>query len=361
MTAVIPESHVDEAPAESDENGYREIIRPPSDTELQDVLDEWSRPIQTTNSHIDTIKVDLESSEPTISFGRHEVPSTSQGIESLLRYLGMPVKYTMEAPTDEQQFMITHRLDRAEDAEVRVEYTSDGLEAVRGSKQFYVDPGLLVEKVAKHMPADSHVRDHWLTGDELRLDVYTSVDTDERLSGGDRAVGDLTLGGIRIFQNRKMNQMPEVQTYLYRLVCTNGMEVPNEAIRVDGRRGDLSEVFEEEIEAMVIQALEIVQGSINSYYDMRLQKIEGDRTGVIRRMAREAGLSDRAVNLIADQSAAFEEPTMFDFTNMITNLANGAPRTSRARTLQRAGGALMNDHRARCPHCSQALVHTHGH
>lgn len=357
MTAVIPEN--DTAPDEQDENGYQEIIRPPSDTELQQVLEEWSRPVQTSNVHVDTIRVDLEADEPTIAFGRHEVPSTSQGVEALLRYLGMPVKYTMEAPTDEQQFMISHRLDRAEDAEIRVEYTGDGIEMLRGAKQFYVDPGMLVEKVAKHMPADSHVRDHWLTGEELRLDVYTSVDTDERLAGGDRQVGDLTLGGIRLFQNRKTNQMPEVQTYLYRLACTNGMEVPNEAIRVDGRRGDLSEVFEEEIEAMIIQALETVQGSINSYYDMRRQKIEGDRTGVMRRMAREAGLAERAINLIADQSAAFEEPTMFDFTNMITNLANGAPRTNRARTLQRAGGGIMNDHRARCSHCHQALVHGH--
>lgn len=353
MTALIPEDQVQAASQTEEVDGV--MIRTPTDIELADVIEEWSRPVQRVNVDVDRIQVDLTNTNPVIQFGEHEAPSTDMGMESLLRYLGMPVKYVMDAPADEQEFMINHRVHRADESRAVFEFTSDGISFIRDSKKFFADPGEMAERIGKKMPLESPVRDYWLTPEELRLDVYMPLD-DTRYSGGDRAVGDITKGGIRLTQNRKQNLMPQVNGYLQRLACTNGMEITDNAFRIEGRRGDLDETFGVEFESMVMAAFSQIDGAIEAFYDMRNQRVEDDRTGTLRRIALDAGLSSLVAGRLEDQVAQLDNPTMFDFVNLITNQANRVPRAGAARTLQRAGGGLLEDHAARCSQCHHKLV-----
>ncbi len=332
------------------------IIRTPSDATLRTVLDEWSKSNSTVSVHVDKIEVNLEDTEDqTIRFGEHEVPSTEQGLEALARAMDMPVKYLLNIPADEQQFIFTHRLNRAADEYLVFEYTSNGVESIVKSSKNIIAPRQIAMALVDHMPIESPVRDFWVNSSDLRIDAYLPADWDGPEIGGDPKVGDITHGGIRVFQNRKQNLAPGCRSYTYRLVCTNGMEIMHQGIRVDARNKDEFEVLESFGHA-IAETMTHLESDIRHFYAMREQKITKDATGTFRRVAQDAGLSDRTVGRLEDQLASIEgDPSMFDFSNLITNLANGAPESNMARTLQQAGGSLVADHTARCNSCHQRL------
>ncbi len=160
---------------------------------------------------------------------------------------------------------------------------------------------------------------------------------------------------LQYVQNRKQNLSPGCRSYTYRLACTNGMEILHQGIRVDARNKDEMEVLESFGHA-IAETMTHLESDIRHFYDMRSQKVGKDATGVFRRVAQDAGLSDRTVGRLEDRLASVgDEPSMFDFSNLITNLANGAPESNMARTLQQAGGSLVADHTARCDACHQRL------
>lgn len=362
MTVVAADPAAEQITEDVTPDGRENVIlRPEPATTLADVVEDWSGRATTTTVHIDKVNVHLEEANPSISIGDVEVPVSPGGLEVLARHLGMPVKYLLSCPQDEQQFMLTHRLNRAKDERPTFAYNDTlGLTEIREEGRFYVDPERIVDNVAAVLPVDSPVRDYWADANELRLDVYTLDEHDAmaRYTGGDRAVGDITRGGVRIVQNRKENRMPEVETYLYRLWCTNGMEAPPEtaAMRLDGRRSDIQEVFDIEFRAIVEHSLANIESSIDAFYDLRNQPLGDDPTGTLHRMGRDAGLSNLVVGRLEDRLAAIANPTMFDAVNMITNAANSAPRARAARTMQRAAGLVAADHRARCNACHSVLI-----
>lgn len=349
MTTTTPENETTE-----DADGL--IIRPISDQTLADVLEAWSQSNSYANVHVDKVNMHLEDEEPTIEFGEHTVPATEQGIEAIARFLGMPVRYVLDVPADEQQFMFEHRIQRHGDERLVVEFTSAGIESAVKSGKTIIRPYAIAEKVADWMPIESPVRDFWATPSDLRLDTYLPVDWDGPGIGGDPQVGDITHGGIRVFQNRKQNLAPGVRTFMYRLVCTNGMEILHEgASKIDARGKDDVEVVEE-LGFAIRATMDLLESDIRHFYDMRSQRIDDDRTGVFRRVAQDAGISDRAISRMEDRIAVVgSEPTMFDFANLITNAANADPTSNMARSLQRAGGSLVADHTARCPECHHRL------
>lgn len=361
MTAVaVAPEEATEAATTTPDGRENIILRAEPATSLADVVEEWSHTSKQTNVHIDRVDVNLEAEEPTLRLGETEVPANEVGLEVLARHLKMPVRYLLSCPPDEQQFMLTHRLHRMPDERIDMVYTDEqGLSEIREAGRFYVDPERIVDAVARVLPVTSPVRDYWADSNDLRLDVYT-LEEDEamaRYGGGDRAVGDITRGGVRILQNRKENRMPEVETFLYRLWCSNGMEAPPETVteRLDGRRSDMQDVFDVEFESIVRNSLGNIESSINAFYDLRNQPLGDDPTGTLRRMAQDAGLSNLVVGRLEDALGAYTDPTMFDAVNMITNTANSQPRTGAARTMQRAGGLVAADHRARCGQCHSVL------
>lgn len=360
MTVVIAEAE-DVITEDTTPDGREHVVlRPDSNLTLADVLEDATTQHTATSVHIDKINVRLEDADPKILIDDVELPATPGGLEVLARHLGMPVRYLLNCPQDEQQFMFTHRLNRMNDERPTFVHTSLGLTEIREQNRFYVDPERILTNVAEVLPVESPVRDFWTDANEFRLDVYTLDEhaAMDRYTGGDRQVGDITRGGVRVVQNRKENRMPEVETFLYRLWCTNGMEAPQEtaAMRLDGRRSDIQEVFDIEFKAIVEHSLSNIESSINAFYDLRNQPLGDDPTGTLHRMGRDAGLSNLAVGRLEDVLAAIENPTMFDAVNMITNAANVAPRSRAARTMQRAAGLVAADHRARCASCHSVLL-----
>lgn len=304
----------------------------------------------------------LEADIPHIRFGEHEVFASKDGLASFCKFLDIPPKYFARRDVDQQQYLLRTHVERM-DKEVTVFYTErGGLSEVRKAGEIRVKPHRLMEKAMVTFPGESPIVDFWNDQNELRVDIILPEGF-ERGIGGDPAVGDLTRGGVRIGQDRKLNSAPWVQKFLYRLVCTNGMEVPDASLKIVATGATEIEI-EALFEAEVARAVSTLEEEIQAFYALRQEKLGNDPTGALRRAALEQGLPLRTVGNLEDLVPALVdeanggEISMFDVVNLMTNQANNPEielRSSTRRNLQIAGGNLVNDHMERCGTCHSRL------
>ena len=330
------------------------IIREAPEGTLKDVRESLEAvKVKTLTTKNDEIGLDLTGDRVFRLSEKVSVPATHEGVKAFGAWLDVPTKFLERIEADMQQYVLTNLLQRA-GGEAHVIYTSDGIQMVRDPGLKLIPPVKLVEVAERVIDPVAPVRDFWVNGEEFRLDVFVPEDFDRGI-GGDRKVGDLTRGGIRIFQNVKNNLAPTVSEFLYRLVCTNGMEVVDERLKVDARGASVEEVLAE-FEIMADRAFRRVEGTIESFYEMRDQPLDNPERTIFR-IADEQGLPNRtATNLAQTAPTMGDDPTMFDLVNLITNQANDpALRAGVARNLQRTGGRVVMNHADRCSHCQAKL------
>lgn len=330
--------------------------------EMTDRRRTWSGSSTAVKVHIASGEGDEGQATGIIDLGKHEVPVSAQGIQALAQFYDIPYKFLARITPDEQQFILDNRIQRAEDLPLVLKYDDNGISEAYKATIMRIDPAQMVERLLEQVfPEESPVVDHWNTPDEFRLDVIVPTDYSRGI-GGDKKVGDLTHGGLRIGQNRKQNLAPWTQPIMFRLACTNGMEVPDFGMRIEARGVVEPEDIITQVVGNAKDALKRVEKDIEHFYDLRSQPVEGDYTGLFRRMTRDMGLPDRTIgnmeNTLADALMAEDEVTMFHLVNHITNEANNptlAGHSNARRALQQAGGQAISDHAARCERCHSRL------
>lgn len=317
----------------------------------------WSGPLHNISPHLD-------APEPFLGLGSTEIRLAKPGPGSavLAHFVGIPIKFYERLLPDEQQFILDSRIQHADEENVTVGYREgdDGVIEVLKENQQRVPASDIVRVAARAIDPAAVVVDWWSRPDSFRLDVVVPEGFDRGI-GGDHQVGDITRGGVRLGQDRKNNLAPWVQPYLYRLVCTNGMEVPDTGLRVDARNNDVPTLLRL-LEGEVVRAFRRVESDIAHFYDLRTRELPADMSGHMRRIARENGLPARtALNLQGLLPSLTEDgvvPTEFDLVNLLTNQANDPALINRdgpRRQLQTIGGTLVNDHAVRCNSCQQRL------
>ena len=312
------------------------------------------------------VTVHLEDETPTIRFGEHEVPATVDGIAAVSSFFDVPSKFVQRIQPDEQQFVLTHRIERSSERNISIAWTSDGVREIIPADSVRLDLSDFYDIACDVMDAETTmVRDFVWDGSTYLLDIVSDVDQTAKYVGGDREVGDITSGGLRFFQDRKRNLAPGVQPLLYRLRCTNGMEIADASIKVDARGADIMEITDRlKVEART--ALSRIDRSIEAFYDLRNQPVGDDRTGVLHRLARENDLPTRTAQSLEDALPGYllddfniesaNEVTMFHLVNLITNGANSESLSlPQSRRLERVGGDILNDHISRCSFCHARL------
>lgn len=335
------------------------FLRDLPDMTLTALADEVNDTSEATQIAVSTINFNLDADEPTLRLGEVEVPATRTGLESLAGFMKVPAPFLLDLPRDEQQFILSRVKDRVGQA-VSVRYTPAGVTGAYTPGQTPMNPRRLVEVAMRVMDPTSQVIQYRESSEEVFFDTTVPLD---RVTTGDPAVNDLTAAGLRFGQNRARNLAPWVEEYAYRLVCTNGMELPDTSLpRVDARGASVEEILAN-LEARAQEAFARVEGRINAFYDLRNQRIEGDVSQALLRVAQEHGLPDRtAMTLVRDRLPAAiaegEAATMFDLTNLVTNEANNPAfqgRHGTRRALEQAGGLMISDHHDRCTHCQSKL------
>lgn len=337
------------------EIGGPALSRDPISITLEDLTEEWREAkFSRWGGSIDGITVDLDL-EPddqgvkplgTINLGDHEVPVTERGLEAVARQVGVPVRYLLAVPQDEQQFMLTRRLERQGELFVSAEFTSEGVQSIRKSGSTVLEVTGILDQAIRAIGEDGVVRDAWFNHRDLRIDAFQPQEVDG------------VLVGIRISQDRKQNLAPKVQPLIYRVEGAITVEVPAWNIKVEARRKDELEVLAELL-FQSERALDFSTHNRKHYTALATQKVEKDRSAHLRRVSVDAGLSDRVVTKIVDRVAAEvgdKEATMQDFVNLIAAQANFSPESNAARTIQQAAGSLVDDHTERCKTCHHRLI-----
>jgi hypothetical protein len=334
-------------------------LREVPSTTLADVreqVNEHSETIQVAHSDIN---VDLLE-ERRVDFGNGiEVPVTEDGVQAFASWLDIPSKFMDRMDADIQQHLITTLLER-NPGNVAVVIGDDGIRQMRDPRIQVIPTSQLVDVATRVIDPSAPVVEWWRTGDEFRLDVM-APDNFDRGIGGDPAVGDITRGGIRIGQDLKHNLAPWAQPWAFRLICTNGMEIPDRGLKVDARGQTVDEVLAE-FEAIADRAFRRVESDISAFYDLRTRRVENPERTLIR-MAEERGLPDRTILRLVDRIPALTNETggvitEFDLVNLMTNQANDPGIRRRAgarRALELAGGAIVTEHAERCGHCQSKL------
>lgn len=326
---------------------------------LSDLADEVNDTSEAAQIAVSTINFNLDTDEPTLGFGEIEVPATRTGLEAVASFMKVPAPFLLDLPRDEQQYILSRVKDRVGQA-VSLRYTSEGVTGAYTPGQSPINPRRIVEVAMRVMDPASQVIEYRNTPDETFFDVTVPLD---RVTTGDPAVNDLTAAGLRFGQNRARNLAPWVEEFAYRLVCTNGMELPDTRLpRVDARGNTIDEVMAA-LEARAQEAFGHVEAQIAHFYDLRNQRIEGDVAQALLRVAQEHGLPDRtAMTLVRDRLPAAiaegEAATMFHLVNLITNEANNpalATRLTTRRAMEQAGGTAVTVHADRCTHCQTRL------
>lgn len=308
------------------------------------------------------VKLDRPEGERVVRFGEHEVPATKSGLDVLAKFVNIPGPFFGKITPEEQEFLLNRRMSHT-GGELTLAFDQDnGISEVRKPGQTVIEPVRLVDSAIRVLTGDALVVEDWLTGDDFRVDIIVPEGFD-RFIGGDPGVGDITRGGVRIGQDRKNNLAPWVQGYTYRLVCTNGMELPDASLKVDVRHLDARQI-EAAFEAEIRRATDRLEQDIQAFYDLRNEPVGDDPTGAMRRVATERGLPARTVGRLEDMVPAMVteangNPSMFDLVNVITNLANDPAmgvRSTTVRGLQRSGGAVVHDHGTRCGTCHSRIA-----
>jgi hypothetical protein len=331
-------------------------IRSEPTTTLADLAQRFDVPLQTVHAsagsymqvHGDGSTLDVRPTEGD----PREIRLNDEGWATLGALLHIPDSFANRLPGT-TRVNLTNDLLARHVKPVAVRFADDGIKSMLDPGQIPFEPRYLVEVaqrvVGEKGPVIGTV--HNLTA--FGFDTVTETGVREL---GDPQVGDITRAGLRFNQNLRQNLAPSVSKYTYRLVCTNGMEVVDDGLKLDARGTQSVEEVMAELEALAQRAFSEVESDIEHFYAMREEPVANpERT--LNRMARDFGISDRLRNELRDGVPAIVEEgggtNMFDLVNYVTNFANreNVPHGQRV-ALERFGGHAVHEHVERCRTCA---------
>ena len=340
------------------------LLRPEPTTtlgDLQDVLRSDGGEtvlVQSSDIVIDS-SAGLVRFEDKSGTSSYEVPFNMMTTDLFSDWLDIPKPFIRRQDLDLQDYLFHNLLER-NPGDMVFEFGEQGITEIRNPRLERINPLAVINIAAGVVGVDAVVLDGWRTSGEYRFDVLVA-DGSDRAIGGDTMVNDITKGGLRFGQSTKQRLAPWVQTILYRLVCTNGMEVPGMAPKVTMKGHSMDEVMRD-LEFAAQEAFGAVEAQIDAFYDLRNQEV-GDASQIVARIANERGLGAKITTEMIERLPALMEDTtnasMFDIVNAVTNMANHddlVDKPDRQRKIQVAGGTLIKEHAERCPRCQAALI-----
>lgn len=337
-------------------------LREVPDLNLRGLADALHDDSRTWGGVTTEMNVRLEDNVLSFGFGNHHVPATADGLDQLATFLGIPRAYLLRIDSDMRHYLLSEEL-RRNHGNLSIRFTDGGISEVYSPTSFRVEPRALVQSAINAFEEDFRVTDWAVNSDEVFFDIVAPENYDRGI-GGDLQVGDITHGGVRILQDRKNSLAPTVTSFMFRLLCTNGMITPDRGSSID-LRGNTVEGVLAELELAAQRVFGQVEEQIGHFYELRGQVLEGDITGEVMRVAAEMGLPDRMASTLARRvpselsaDSLGHPPTRFDLANMFTNQANEPGvrgRASSRRALERAGGTLVMQHADRCGTCHQTI------
>jgi hypothetical protein len=340
------------------------FVRELSEQTLADLAEQVDERSREEDIFLGEVRVDLttDTENPVLHLGADEVEASTRTMESVTSFLNIPAPFYKRLHPDEREWICNRLIRRVPGVATFMLDPGHTVLGIYTSGKPPINPSRICNSIAKIVGADALVYDHRNSADEFSVDVYAPTDSKHAYTGKvGRLVGDITQAGLTVGQDRKRNLSPYAQPWFMRLACTNGMEMRDEGLKIDGRRSETVDEVLAEFEALAKQAFERVEDAIEHYYALDQKKVPNpERT--LRAISREHSVSDRTLVDLLDLAATDElpdDPTMFDIVNLITNQANDPSLVNRYRVrreFQAVGGAVVTESAHRCNHCQQKVL-----
>jgi hypothetical protein len=325
-----------------------------SEITLEEIASEITPPDNKLRCTTDDVTVRFGGEVPSVRVRvgpEDQVTLPALGARSAFsQFLNIPQAFLERVPDAMAEYIVNGLLGELH-GEIKIRHGDHGIHDIMEARLDPIEPLSVVEIAEAVVGAEAQVIEWWHTLTDFRLDV---VSPETGLVGGDPKVGDISHGGLRYTQDLRKHMMPQVQKLIYRLVCTNGLEIADATAKMDGRGSSHSE-FLDSFEITSRRLYSEVEADIDHFYQLRRQPL-GDASQAVLRVSEEQRLPERVathlVRLVPDMIPD-DNPTQFDLVNLFTNAAlePGVPAGTRRR-LESIGGQIVIEQSARCTKCA---------
>jgi hypothetical protein len=283
------------------------------------------------------------------------------GLKKLGKYLDMNTSYLDKCPPDLQQINVNYWFKRYGSAEAMFHTVDGQLTNVHRPDKQVIPLVRVAEAVSRAFQPEDEVKTLSYDDDRLEVDILSSANSIlvPGLGTDHRPMNDITHGGLRLHAFTSNGESPYVQTYLHRLVCSNGLAIDEPELQVKLKGNTVPEILAE-LETVAQQLMSNMPERLEAYRHLSDVPIVGNLEQFVYQVGRESGLGsrvmDRVMLLINDLPL---NPTLYDVTQVFTQIAGeGVTRTTRLR-LQNLGGQFVSDtHNMldRCNQCKRPLI-----
>lgn len=308
------------------------------------------------------IEVNEDASRIRLTEVGVEFPLDDQAERSLANYLGVSRSYIAKCPPDLAAMNFNYWLRRRGNALAVVGVVDDHVASIHKPNLTIIPLARVAEVVTNVFSPDDEVVNLIRSNTRFHLDVvvgdcHVEVPTRNRVEG-DRQVGDITRGGVRILSNPTEAKAPVVTRYMHRLICTNGATSPLKegTIRIKGQTVD--DVIAE-MEEACRRSMAHLDRDLANYAALADRRPPGSPSRFAWQIGVEYGIPQRVMNRIMERVSILpENASLYDVVQVFTSVANGNINYRTMMRLQELGGEIaMNTEHAlhRCSQCTRIL------
>lgn len=306
-----------------------------------------------TVEQINLTSASIEVSEDTDFLSVHNLPLTKESQISLCKLLRVPGNFYVKCKDTVRSAILKQAIESA-NFPVQVVFSRGSVVDVLGEHAVYHPITKVFDRVVTTLQEHSYplkgVLNPEING-HSRLSFVT-----ERAQNPVNRVGDSTHSGISVvwsrYGNPRLGIDIKVQSFLHRLICTNGLTTPDYfGFPVHKTNGD----FYRRLDETLLKSLAFSETLLSKFVDSDTKKVENP-AHFLAHMVEDSGYGKRALpHLITLLSTLPEQATAYDIINLVTAYANDQkPRL--ANSLQTLGGVLTESvFQNRCRTCNRCI------
>jgi len=274
------------------------------------------------------------------------VPLSENGVKALTNFVGMPAKLCQELSPALFGRVATELLSKKERYNLLIDNAEvQNFGEYRGIRNLPVER--VLSTIEKAIPRCDYHRVHILSSYAAMVEIVGTRQEAVRR-------GDLVQAGAMLSFSPINTIRPVVQSYVLRLVCTNGLTSKTVLAEYGGGGGEGDDVWQWFRQA-VRAAYQSIGDIVDRYKQMVRERIPADqRAGVLEELLRRAGITGKEAEAVRAQ--AIQEPprNAYDMMNLITWASSHIVRSPES--VQRAlnAGATFtseSQHASICPLC----------
>lgn len=282
---------------------------------------------------------------------------TSSGRDSLLDVLDIPKPYAKKCPDDFLLHTINFWADQRKDTYWSMLAEKNNIRAFMKPEYPYISTYEVWNEVTNALGADFSVQNKIVKDDVVEVVALTDkFDT--------KIVDSVVQGGMKFIFSDSWSVFPSFDTYLYRLVCSNGMTSPvrGNKLRVSGKsKTEIMSVAKDFIEKSVLQIPDMIDG-LQALVDDEVTNV----ASTIRRICLENRLPNKLYVTLMEWAERQEFlatiphnriQTMHDIINLLTYVAshNRDISDDHREHLFNIGGSAALHHTTRCGSCGSSV------